>query len=117
MAAAVAAWHQRGIGSGGTINNQLKALAATASEMATMTAITKTIKTKVAAAAAAWQQRGGGGISSAAAAEAKAAAGATARRRRRQCGGGRQRDGSIGSALAAVAAPRQSFGDSVAAAA
>ncbi len=50
MAAAASAWRQRGVGGGGTINNQLKALAATALEMATMTATMKTIKTKAAAA-------------------------------------------------------------------
>jgi hypothetical protein len=44
LVAAVAAWPQRGIGGGRTINNQLKALAAMASETATMTVTTKTIK-------------------------------------------------------------------------
>jgi hypothetical protein len=46
MAAAAAAWHQHGISNGGTINNQLKALAATALEMAMMTATMTTIKMK-----------------------------------------------------------------------
>jgi hypothetical protein len=56
LAAAGAAWRQRGIGGGGTINNQLKLLAPTASETATMTATTKMIKTKATAAAvAAWR--------------------------------------------------------------
>jgi hypothetical protein len=40
LAAAAAAWRQRGVGCGGTIDNQLKASAATASEMATITATT-----------------------------------------------------------------------------
>jgi hypothetical protein len=56
LAAVVAAWRQRGVSGGGTINNQLKALAATVSEMVTMTATATTIKTKAtAAAAAAWR--------------------------------------------------------------
>jgi hypothetical protein len=60
VAVAAAAWRQRGIGDGGTINNQLKALAATASEMATMTATKMTKKTKVTATAVvAWRQLGG----------------------------------------------------------
>jgi hypothetical protein len=61
IAAAAAALHQRG---GSTMNNQLKALAAMATEMATMIATTTmTIKTK--ATAAAWwtaqRDRGGAG--------------------------------------------------------
>jgi hypothetical protein len=40
LAAAAAAWHQRGVGGGGTINNQLKALAAMASETVMITATT-----------------------------------------------------------------------------
>jgi hypothetical protein len=62
-------------------NNQLKAVAATVTEMATMTAMTMTMKTKAAALLTAarhrqWQQAGG----SKSAAEAGSAA---ARRRRR----------------------------------
>jgi hypothetical protein len=52
LVAAAAAWRQRGISGSSTINNQLKALAATALETATMTAMTTTIKTK--ATAVAW---------------------------------------------------------------
>jgi hypothetical protein len=44
LAAAAAAWHQRGISDGSTINNQLKALAATAMEMAMIIAMTTMIK-------------------------------------------------------------------------
>ncbi len=71
LAVAVAAWHQRGISSGSTINNQLKASVATATEAATMIAMTTTIKTKpTGMAAAAWQQHVGqhGGITAAVAA-------------------------------------------------
>ncbi len=50
MAAAASAWRQRGVSGGGTINNQLKASAATAAELATITATTTMIKTKAAAA-------------------------------------------------------------------
>ncbi len=60
-----------GVSGGSTINNQLKASAATATETATMIATTTTIKTKAtAAAASAWRQHGKqrGGIAAAAAA-------------------------------------------------
>ncbi len=46
LAVAAAAWRQLGIISGSTINNQLKSLASTTSEMVMMTATTKAIKTK-----------------------------------------------------------------------
>jgi hypothetical protein len=46
LAVAAAAWRQLGISGGSTINNQLKALASTASEMVMMTAMTTAIKTK-----------------------------------------------------------------------
>ncbi len=60
IAAVAAALLQRGVSGGSTINNQLKALAAMATETATMLATTTTIKTKaMAVAAAAWQQRSG----------------------------------------------------------
>ncbi len=76
MAVAVAAWRQRGgqcggitvaaaallqrnVSGGSTINNQLKASAATATDTVMMIATTATIKTKeMVAAAAAWRQRG-----------------------------------------------------------
>ena len=63
-----AALLQHGVSGGSTINNQLKALAATATETVTMIATTMMIKTK--ATVAAWQQRGGqhGGIAAAPAA-------------------------------------------------
>ncbi len=71
IAAVAAALLQRVVREGSTINNQLKASVATATETATMIATTMTIKTKATAAAeAAWGQRGGkhGGIAVAAAA-------------------------------------------------
>ncbi len=59
LAGAAAAWRQSSIGGDGIINNQLKALAAMASEMATMRAKMTTMKTKaMVAAAAAWRQLG-----------------------------------------------------------
>jgi hypothetical protein len=48
-----AAWRQRGVSGGSTINNQLKASVATATETATMIATTTMIKMKVTAALAA----------------------------------------------------------------
>ena len=60
LAAAVAAWHQRGFSSGSTINNQHKASVAMATENVTMIATMTTIKMKgIVAAAAAWWQHGG----------------------------------------------------------
>ncbi len=57
LVAAVAAWHQSGISSGSTINNQLKASAAMATETVMIIAMMMTIKTKaMAAAVAAWRQ-------------------------------------------------------------
>jgi hypothetical protein len=52
---------QRGISGGGTINNQLKALAATALETATIKATLTTIKTKATVRRAARRDRGCGG--------------------------------------------------------
>jgi hypothetical protein len=116
LAAAAAAWGQRGVGGGGTINNQLKASAATASETAMMTAITTMIKTKATAvAAAAWRQRGGGRGGSGGRGGGRGDSAAAEVAAWQQRGSSGQRNGSIGSALAAVAAPRQSVGDSVAA--
>jgi hypothetical protein len=71
LAVAAAAWHQWDISGSSTINNQLKALVATAIEMAMMIATTTTIKTKaLATVAAAWWQCGWqhGGIAALAAA-------------------------------------------------
>ncbi len=86
LAAAAAAWRQHGISGGSTINNQLKASAATATETATMIATTMTIKTKaMAAVAAAWRQRGGQhcGIAAVAAALLQRSGGSAVVRRRR----------------------------------
>jgi hypothetical protein len=85
LAVAVAAWRQRGGSGGSTINNQLKALAATATETATMIAAMPTIKMKATAAAAAWRQRGGqhGGIVAVAAVLLQRSSGSTAVGRRR----------------------------------
>jgi hypothetical protein len=52
---------QRGISGGGTINNQLKALVATALETATIKATLTTIKTKATVRRAARRDRGSGG--------------------------------------------------------
>ncbi len=71
MAAAAAAWRQRGVSGSSTINNQLKASAAMGMDMAMMIATATTIEAKVTAAvAAAWRQHGRqhGGITAAAAA-------------------------------------------------
>jgi hypothetical protein len=46
LAVVMAAWSQLGVSGGSTINNQLKALASTASEMVMMTATMTAIKTK-----------------------------------------------------------------------
>ncbi len=99
MAAAAAVWRQHGIGSGSTIYNQLKALAAMASKTVMMTATTRMIKMKATATGvAAWRQCGGGGGGSAATAAVVVAAQLQRRGRGRpgrQCGG-------IGGSMAAA---------------
>ncbi len=69
IAAAAAALLQRGGSGGSTINNQLKASASTATETATMIAIT-TMMIKTKGTVAGWRQLGGqrGGIAAAPAA-------------------------------------------------
>jgi hypothetical protein len=84
--------------------------------MAMMTATTTMIKMKATAvAAAAWRQRGGGGGGGGGGGRGNSAAAKVAAWLQRDGGG--QCNGSVGSALAAVAVPRQSVGDSVAGAA
>jgi hypothetical protein len=62
LAVAAAAWRQRSVSGGSTINNQLKAVAATATETArmkaTMTTMINTKATVAVAAAAARRQHG-----------------------------------------------------------
>jgi hypothetical protein len=66
LVAVAAAWRQHSVSGGSTINNQLKALAATATETAMMILMATMIETKAMAMAvlAAWRQHGGqhGGI-------------------------------------------------------
>jgi hypothetical protein len=61
LVAVAAAWRQCGISGGGTINNQLKASAATALETATIKATFTTIKMKATVRRAARRDCGSGG--------------------------------------------------------